>query len=194
MKKLTITKKAFICTILLLFIIVVGTCVFTSSKNKSDVIMLSLADFKTSTGEYQYDGILWNESLPDVIKNLNFNIESAEIGSTVLDEVDITFFTSVDVIFELGDQHATSTLEFHDNVIEIIKFDFHLDDDYQEWFDTQVLLLKEMNGEASETINNSNEFYTTTGYKWIYEDTVLQIILLTGSDINPSATIGVAKY
>ena len=46
-------------------------------------------------------------------------------------------------------------------------------------------------GEANEVLESELSTMTYKGYKWETDKTTLQIILLTGNSINPSAMIGV---
>lgn len=46
-------------------------------------------------------------------------------------------------------------------------------------------------GTENDKMENASEHFSTIGYKWETENTMLQLILMTGDTINPSAAIAV---
>lgn len=184
-KLLLILFAAIIMVVVLIFILI--------PKNQNKAVPLDLTQLKTADENYQYRDIAWESSVDDVIKQLDFEIVSMneKMGADGSDQA-VAYFESVNT-FELDQQNAVASLEFQDNKLQIVKFDFHLDENHQDWFDNQVARLTELNGEASETLDNANEMFKTKGYKWDTEHTTLQIILVSGNNRNPSATIGVGR-
>ncbi len=48
---------------------------------------------------------------------------------------------NADTSFELGDHSATTAFEFHEGGLSMVKFSFHLGEDYEEWLAEQVQAL-----------------------------------------------------
>lgn len=170
----------------ILLVVAVGIGLFVKFGNKSKE--LSLAKFKNAENEYQYEDISWGLSPEDVRKKLPYKIEK----DTEVDPLpENTAYYKMKERVQVDGQAATMSLEFYDDKLSIVKFDFHLDENYQKWFDKQVKELKKLYGEESEKIENSSEELKSAGYKWETDHTRLQISIITGSGITPSGTIAV---
>ena len=72
----------------------------------------------------------------------------------------------------------------------------NLSANYDEWFETQCDNLRQLYGEeTSWNINYSSiTKMKSQTYRWDLSDTTLQLIMMTGETINPSATLGIAEF
>lgn len=164
------------------------SCSFSSAKSNHN-IDLSLESFKNND-EYQYEEIEWELSIDDVIDTLSYLIIRDEARSTVSDNINVDFYKSKNH-FILDEQNSVASFEFQNEKLMIVKFDFTLDDGYQQWFDIQIEKLIKIYGKENEKTENSNEQFETISYKWETDSTMLQAILVTGDTTKPAVTIGV---
>lgn len=98
--------------------------------------------------------------------------------------------------FNLQGQNAILKLQFVDGELSQFLYAFHLDENYDEWFETQCDNLRQLYGEeTSWNINYSSiTKMKSQTYRWDLSDTTLQLIMMTGETINPSATLGIAEF
>ena len=96
----------------------------------------------------------------------------------------------------LQGQNAILKLQFVDGELSQFLYAFHLDENYDEWFETQCDNLRQLYGEeTSWNINYSSiTKMKSQTYRWDLSDTTLQLIMMTGETINPSATLGIAEF
>lgn len=85
---------------------------------------------------------------------------------------------------------------FVDGELSQFLYAFHLGETYDEWFETQCDNLRQLYGEeTSWNINYSSiTKMKSQTYRWDLGDTTLQLIMMTGETINPSATLGIAEF
>lgn len=98
--------------------------------------------------------------------------------------------------FNLQGQNAILKLQFVDGELSQFLYAFHLGETYDEWFETQCDNLRQLYGEeTSWNINYSSiTKMKSQTYRWDLGDTTLQLIMMTGETINPSATLGIAEF
>jgi len=149
---------------------------------------LTLDQFKQSD-KYQYNEIEWGSSVDSVTALLPYPITTDSNISGALPE-NVVYYKSQNRFF-LDGQSSSAAFEFYDGKLKTVKFDFHLDENYAEWFDAQVEKLLQLYGKENDKMAQSSSTLCSKGYKWETDDTTLQIILLTGTSIKPAATLGV---
>ena len=93
----------------------------------------------------------------------------------------------------LEGQKGELYFEFLNDRLQAVRYDFSLEGDYETWFQRQIDSLTDLYGEESvkEETENEELGFETVLYKWDYENTSLQVVLTTGEDVKPAATIGV---
>lgn len=156
--------------------------------NQSEKDMeLSLESLKNNN-MYLYKEIEWGISYEE-LKNV-FPYQLQEVANVTQDSSQVLIYNTENK-YNLDGQVAVGTFEFYDDSLQIIKFDFHLDDEYEHWFNEQVKQLKELYGEESQKMENSSDMFQSIGYRWDTDTTTLQLIMITGSSVRPSATLGV---
>lgn len=149
---------------------------------------LSLEQFKLAD-QYQYGDIEWGSPVNRVMSALPYSITADSRISGNLPE-HVSYYISGNQL-SLDGQSALASFEFYDNKLQTVKFDFHLDENYEEWYNKQVEALRQLYGKESDQMENSSSTMSSKGYKWEAGDTTLQLILLTGTSIKPAATLGV---
>ena len=182
-------KKAYkiIPVIALIALVLIFTIYFLTREKTYDSSLLTLEQLKQGE-EYQFDEITWNISAKEVSSLLPYYLLKDTQKTPV--PTNITYYKSRNY-YVLDGQSATASFEFHSDELKILKFDFHLDENYEEWFEKQVAGLTQLYGPESDKMENVSEQFNSVGYKWQNDNTTLQIILLTGNNIHPSATIGI---
>lgn len=136
--------------------------------------------------KFQYMNIEWNSSVDIVQKNLPFDINEVNIGSETS-----AVYQSKET-FDFEGNSGIASFEFTDGKLKTVKFDFsHLQDDYKKWFDNQYEKLTKIYGKETKSQIGGGELFDSQIYTWEKDDTILQLILLTGDSINPAATLGV---
>ena len=183
MKNANKKNMILIAPILLVIIVIISVRFFDNSK----VTELSLESLK-SGDEYCYEDLKWGMSKADVKKIISYKLQ---IDTSRRPFPDGVIYYKANTIFVLDDQNASVTYAFQNDKLEIIKFNFHLNEDYMQWFEKQVNQLTKFYGSESQKMENVSDQYQSIGYKWETENTTLQLIMMTGSTINPSAVIGI---
>lgn len=150
----------------------------------SDIL---LSDLMTDS-EYCYKEIQWGMSVDEVKEALSYKI----VEDTALGEPPkgYEFFRSKSGL-KLDGQTGTSSFEFQNGQLAVMKYDFRLDNNYEEWFDTQINTLTDLYGAETEKSNGGNDELQSTVYKWETDNTVLNAILITRKLKKPIASIGV---
>lgn len=180
-------KLFLIILIPLIVLALVFTIYFLTQEKNYNNSTLRLEQFKQSV-EYQFDEITWNMSTKEVSGLLPYPLLKDTQKAPAL--ADITYYKSKN-FYILDGQRAVASFEFHSDKLKILKFDFFLDENYEEWFEKQVTELTQLYGPQSDKMENASEQFNSIGYKWQTDKTMLQIILLKGSNIHPSVTIGI---
>lgn len=162
------------------------SCIFLTSCNTGANSNSSFSLDELKNGDaFQYSKIEWGLSADEVTKLLPYDIEKDDSRGTAPDGYD--FYKSKNQ-FTLDNQKGTASFEFQNGQLYIVKFDFTLDENYEKWFNTQVEALTKLYGEGEKN-ESENDIFTSIGYKWEEENTVLNAILITGE--RASASIGV---
>ncbi|MBR7122684.1 MAG: hypothetical protein IKC95_04445 [Oscillospiraceae bacterium] len=179
-------KKKNIIIILAVLIAVALLLLFTG--NNVEDIDLSLGDLK-SNGEYQYSGIAWGASVAQVNEALPYALEQ-DSSRTPPISTGYTFYKSQNA-YTLDGQSTVASVQFHDGTLQVIQFAFHVGQNYQQWFESQVAELSRLYGAHTDKVENASDIYESTVYTWSTDNSMLQIVLLTGKYINPTVTISV---
>ena len=182
------TRKLIIIPIVAALAIIIAAIFIIKSNNHED-IELSLASLKSENG-YQFEEINWGMSVAEVNKLLPHNLQKDNSKDPL--PANVAFYKSK-ARYVLNNQISYASFEFYNDELQIIKFDFHLNDDYSQWFEQLVKKLTAMYGAESEKLENSTEKLQSIGYRWNTDTTTLQLILMTGESIKPSATLGVGS-
>lgn len=166
------------------FILGISIFYFVKTSKKSGNLYGQFLDNKEN--KFQYMDINWNSSVDEVQKKLPFEIEEVDIGS----ETSILYQSKE--TFDFDGNNGIANLEFIDDQLKTIKFEFsNLQDNYEDWFDTQYQALVKLYGKETEKKENESDLFDSQVYTWKKDDTVMQLILLTGDSINPAATFGI---
>ena len=182
MKKKTSLLMA---TVIVLVIVVLAFAAYFMLARKESGPKAVPLDELSADGEYQFGELAWGASLEDVKKALPYELTEGMKWEADGEYVEYNADTS----FELGDHSATTAFEFHEGGLSMVKFSFHLGEDYEEWLAEQVQALTSLYGQETDKMENSSDGFASKGYRWDAEDTSLQIILMTGDKIKPSGTI-----
>ncbi len=161
---------------------------FVFAGNNVENIELSLEDFK-SNGEYQYSGIAWEASVAQVNEALPYALEE-DNSRTPPTSTGYTFYKSKNA-YTLDGQSTVASVQFHDDALQVIQFAFHAGQNYQQWFESQVAELTRLYGAHSDKAENASDVYESTVYTWSTDNSMLQIVLLTGKNVEPTVTISV---
>lgn len=152
---------------------------------------VSLERFRNDSSEYQYGDIPWRSSFDEVQEKLKDRTSEYEVEGTLPDsEYRYLKHTAVQ---NLEGQKGELYFEFLNDRLQAVRYDFSLEGDYETWFQRQIDSLTDLYGEESvkEETENEELGFETVLYKWDYENTSLQVVLTTGEDVKPAATIGV---
>lgn len=136
-------------------------------------------------GEYRFCGLEWGASLQDVGSALPYKLLKSQSGQGGPSAY------IADASFELGGSPAASVYEFREGGLTMVRFDFHLGEDYEKWFEAQVQELASLYGQETDRMEGSSGAFASRGYRWDTEKTTLQIVLMTGDKINPSGMLGI---
>ena len=147
-------------------------------------------------GEYKFEGLEWGISPEDAARHLPYAIELDEYRNDYEGPAGTTFYKAEDGLV-LNGQSAVVTFEFQDSELAIVKFDFHFHQDeeqgYEQWFETVSAEMLRLYGEESRSFENANDRFQSKGYIWETEQTMLQIVWMTGESIYPGIMIGVGR-
>lgn len=179
------TLKIIISIIIILLLLL--AIIFVLKNRSYDDAVLSLDSFK-SNSEYQYSEIEWGSSANQVSKHLPYSLEKDTSKTPLPDNV--AFYKSKNR-YLLDEQSSFASFEFYNDKLTIVKFDFHLGENYNQWFENQVEKLTQLYGPESDKMESSSGQLKSIGYKWETDHTMLQLILMTGDTIKPTATLGV---
>lgn len=175
MKPHFIKMLAFILSASLLF-----SCTSCSSRTYD----LPLDQFKGSDGEYKLNEIEWTSSLDEVKEALPYGFEEVETPH----EREWQYNSKKS--FQLDSYSAPMELLFKEDGLFSVQFNFTLNDDYEEWFDTQVERLIKLYGQESEHVEKVfDDNMKNRGYRWDTEKTSLQIVVLLREGHDPICTI-----
>ena len=174
--------------IVLAIVVLAGAAYLLLVRKGSGPIAVPLDELRTE-GEYRFKGLEWGTALTDVQEALPYKLTKNESIGSSGEYIEY----STDVSFELGGSTAAAVFEFQGDSLNLVKFDFHPGEDYEEWFDARVQELTGLYGEADDEMESSFERFSSKGYMWFAEETILQIMLITGGDGEPFAMLGVGK-
>lgn len=163
------------------------------TQSQTASISISLDDLKDD-GQYQYNGLKWKSKLKDVKKEIPYTLKPLKYENLSANYKEQVYV--VNETFNLQGQNAILKLQFVDGELSQFLYAFHLDENYDEWFETQCDNLRQLYGEeTSWNINYSSiTKMKSQTYRWDLSDTTLQLIMMTGETINPSATLGIAEF
>lgn len=184
-------KKKSIVIIILTVLIAVALMLalyFVFAGNSVDNIELSLENFKNN-GEYQYGEIGWGSSVAQVNEALPYDLEE-DTSRTPPASTGYVFYKSKNT-YTLDGQSTVASVEFHDGTLQVIQFAFHVGQNYQQWFESQVAELSRLYGAHSDKAENASDMFESTIYTWSTDNSMLQIVLLTGKNVVPTVTISV---
>lgn len=181
-------KIVFIILAMLIAAALLLTLFFMLSGNNVEDIELSLGDLK-SNGEYQYIGIAWGASVAQVNEALPYALEE-DSSRTPPASTGYTFYKTQNS-YTLGGQNTVASVQFHNGTLQVIQFAFHVGQNYQQWFESQVAELSRLYGAHSDKAENASDMFESTVYTWSTDNSMLQIVLLTGKNVAPTVTISV---
>lgn len=166
--------------------IVFGSIVFGFSKASKESSVSYEQFMNKEDDEFQFMNIDWNSSVEIIQEKLPFDIKKVDIGS----ETSSVYQSEEAVDFE--GNNGIASFEFVDGELKTIKFDFsHLQDEYKQWFDNQYKKLTKIYGKETKNQTGGGELFDSQIYTWEKNNTIMQLILLTGDSINPAVTFGV---
>ena len=177
----------------IVFILAIVALVFIYGKRNSTK-PLSLQQFKQGEA-YQFNDVSWNISFEEVSRKLPFKLLT-DPGRVPAPE-GYAFYNSKNS-FNLYGQQAIASFEFQSDALKIIQFSFNFDtaEECEAWFDKIVTESTNLYGAERDKKENSGENalgqFNSTVYTWETDNTMLQLSLITGNKISPSAMIGVA--
>lgn len=153
---------------------------------------VSLEKFRNEDSEYRYGDVLWKSSFDEVKEKLGEQVSECEMEGTPTDSK--YRFLKHTAVQELEGQKGEMYFDFLNDELQAVRYEFSLEGDYETWFRQQIKNLTNLYGEESieETTENEELGFEETSYKWEYENTFLQAVLITGENAKPSATIGAA--
>lgn len=167
-------KKIFVTGVILLAVCIgFGSYLIGRNAKKN----LSLENFRQD-GEYQYLQLEWGTSVEVAKKLLKTSMETDPGRSPTPDNYE---FYKTKKLYLLDGQTTDASLEFQGNRLQLVHFDFSLDENGEEWFDKQIGQLQELFGPESESFGNEGEPFQSRGYKWETENSTLQVILVYGT-------------
>lgn len=181
-------KIVFVILAVLIVAALLLTLFFLFTDNNVKDIELSMGDF-LNNGEYQYDGIAWGASVAQVNEALPYALEE-DSSRTPPASTGYVFYKSKNT-YTLDGQSTVASVEFHDGTLQVIQFAFHVGQDYQQWFESQVAELSRLYGAHSDKAENASDMFESTIYTWSTDNSMLQIVLLTGKNVVPTVTISV---
>ena len=154
-------------------------------------VELSLEDFKHN-GQYQYDGIAWGSSVEQVKEALSDSLEEDAARKPPASS-GYTFYKTKNE-YRLDGMSTNASVQFHDGTLETFQFSFRFEQDYQVWqvwFDNQVAELTSLYGEPTKKSENASDMFESTLYDWSTDNSTLQIVLVTGKNVQPTGVISV---
>ena len=117
-------------------------------------ISISLENLKDGA-QYQYNGLKWKSKLKDVKKEFPYTLKPLKyenLSANYKEQIYVANGT-----FNLQGQNAILKLQFVDGELSQFLYAFHLDETYDEWFETQCDNLRMLYGEeTSWNINYSS--------------------------------------
>lgn len=158
-----------------MLVIITGVGAYLIGRNAKK--NLSLENFRQD-GEYQYLQLEWGTPVADAKKLLKTDLETDPGRSPAPDNF---VFYKTKKLYVLDGQTTDASLEFQGDRLQLVHFDFSLDENGEEWFEKQIGQLQELFGPESESFGNEGEQLRSRGYKWETEDTALQVVLIYGT-------------
>ena len=176
-------KKIFGLGLILLVLIIGGGVYFVG---RSAERKISLEDLRQG-GEYQYLQLAWGISVDDAKQKLKITMETDPSRIPAPDKFE---FYRTKECFVLDGQTADASLEFKDNRLQALQFNFEIDENAEEWFKKQVGQLQELFGLESEALESDGGPFRSQSYKWETEKTTLQVVLVYGTNANVIFSLG----
>lgn len=161
-----------------------------SSKDNS----FSFEDLKNDS-IFQYREIEWGSSIDEVIDKLPYQIDYVEIGADP-----IKLYKSQEQ-FALGEKNSEATFEFQDGKLTTVQFSFKIEENYDQWFDTQLEAMIKQFGEETKSRENKGDVEEAGGiggklenrsYTWEAGDTRLTASLTSFSGRTPAVVIAIS--
>lgn len=186
------------CAVILAAILVFFAGRETSRDLAGEALPLELDVFRTEDGVYQYGGWAWDSAMEEVMAGLPCTMRSVDIGAGE----NRRYYVSEEM-FSLDGQESTLRMEFTENRLSEVRFEFQLAGDGGEWFEAQAEKLAALYGEESrkrepgEGSGTAGETAETARmesrvYCWEGENTMLQFLLMSGEETQ-IAVLGVVR-
>ena len=146
------------------------------TQSQTASISISLDNLKDGD-QYQYNGLKWKSKLKDVKKEIPYTLKPLKYENLSADYKEQVYVANE--TFNLQGQNAILKLQFVDGKLSQFLYAFHLDETYDEWFETQCDNLRQLYGEeTSWNINYSSiTKMKSQTYRWDLGDTTLQLII-----------------
>lgn len=129
-----------------------------------------MADFKYGD-EYQFGALDWHASWEEVEKFFKCSLEPIP-GMTPSKQSEYSFYRLVDTAYFYDGNRTTDRIEFKNDKLSMIQFNFMLED--PEGLSEIVAVLQENFGPESKFYNKNGQI----GYQWKTDTSMLQIIYL----------------
>ncbi len=174
----------YIVSILVLILLVsVGIILYQNRE-----IEVPLDNFKLND-EYVYDGIPWGTSLKEVKRKLPFSIEKFDLSEVTTDKgtMLVDYRAEKGIILDGYVSYAT-TFKFEDDEFIMAMFNFRIEENAKEYYDTQLEKLVELYGQESHISENDKGHIV---YRWDTEMTTLQLAYSPSKDNKAIVTLGV---
>lgn len=149
----------------------------------------------TEDGRWQYENLSWGNVEDETLDQLPYKMTKQEIDLEMNPNATGYAFYTAEEVFSLEGQRAQLRIEFDGGRLTEVRFNFHLDDSYEEWYTTVTEELAQRYGEPDEIYENTFESQEmeSWGCRWDRKDTTMQLNMMAGESIHPSAVLGIAQ-
>lgn len=169
-----------------------------SSSESMTVQTFDLLNLLTVEGEFQYVDILWGSSIEETQERFSDKFKGITFEETKVAQSDERNYYNSTTLVDVDGKSSKVMLEFNNDKLELIQLNFMFteDEDGSEWFYSQLKKCTEIYGEPTDTKNGESPesdklpSFSTEGYRWMTDNTTLQMILVSGEDVKTTATIG----
>lgn len=159
---------------------------FVFSNGKPKDVALTLEELNNN-GQFQLGKLDWglsvsqvNALLPHDLVEDNFRKPPESSGYV---------FYNTEYEYALSGLCTPASVQFYNGTLETVQFTFHAGLDSKQWFDAQIREATRLFGEQNDKKENVTEMFESTIYTWTTEETMLQIALIVGDQVE--STVGI---